>query len=369
MKPRLTTALIAILVLGLLAEGLWVAVHFRSVVSAVSRLLPGPPDEPLDGEPAAATVLRRSQFDDLLGAFAADGVGLGNTPYEQLKTERAMINERVDGCLRQKPNVHKTVTQLRTALFEPFDPVFAFWDADAKLSPEVQAFLDRYAYRKMSHTTNELGERITLPQVSAEDVVLVAGDSLAAGTGVDDSETLASQLQAGDRSRRYVNLGVNAAHASDIHCELERAARDHAGHIRRLIYLYCENDFIPGEPYGEPEEVVESVRAWARDNGVGDVTIVYSPYIYNIVPQITRFRGAHGGNFPYHGAEKQRLRQAVTGAGLRWIDFGEIALEATRSSGSQFSVLALFTDHAHYSREGTRRLAERLRGPAPIAGR
>ena len=181
MKPRsrLPAALTVLFAACLLAEGVWLAAHAGGRLGGLfAWLRPGAAGEPLPGEPAAATVLRRSQFEDLIDAFIADGVGLGNTPYRQLKTDSAMINERVDGCLRQKPNLHKTVTQIRTALFEPFDPVFAFWDADARLSPEVQAFLDRYAFRKMSHTTNERGERIITPSMTAWPPTLI----LSAGT-------------------------------------------------------------------------------------------------------------------------------------------------------------------------------------------
>lgn len=346
----------------LVAEGVWSVSHWRRPHRAwLAQVVRASEPEPLPGEPAAAMVRSEREFEALLDAFLEEGVGLGSSPYRELKTDRSRVNERGDdGILRQRANVRKKSAQIRTHLFEPFDPVTAFWDVDAPLSPEVRAFLDKYAFRELSYTTNEHGERITLPAVDAEDLVLVAGDSIAAGTGVDDAETLASQMQARDASRRYVNLGCNAAHAKDTVRALERAAERYAGRIARLIYLYCENDFLPDEPYGEPEAVIEFLRELVAANAIPDVTVVYAPYTYNVVPQITRFPGSRGDGFPYHGAEKRRLRDAAGAAGFAWLDFMDIALGANRAGRSQFSALALFVDHAHHSPEGIRRLADRL---------
>lgn len=348
-------------VLGLLAEGIWSVAHLEIPHRAlISQLLPKSGPEPVPGEPAAQLVHDESQFEELLEAFIKDGVGLGNTPYEDLKTPRSKVNKRIDGCRQQKPNQRKTMVHIRTHLFEPFDPVTAFWDTDTQLSPEVQTFIEKYGFHRISHTTNEVGERNTYPQVEADDIVLVAGDSIAAGTMVDDTETIASQMQARDHGRRYVNLGINAAHAKDVKCALEKAAKRYGGRIRELFYLYAENDFIPEEPYGEPEEVIDFLRTYVRTNGIERTTVAYSPLIYNVVPQITRFRGSRGEKFPHHGHEERRLRQAALAAGFVWVDCAEIALEANRAGGSQFSAFALFVDHAHYSREGIRRLVDRL---------
>lgn len=349
------------LVLLLLAEGAWSVAHLELPHrSLISHLIPDTGPAPVPGEPAAQLVRDEDQFEALIEKFVADGVGLGNTPYEELETKKAKVNTRVNGCRQQKPNQRKTMVHIRTHLFEPFDPVTAFWDSDTTLSPEVQAFIDQYGFHRISHTTNDVGERNTFPRVEAERVVLVAGDSVAAGTMVDDTETIASQMQARDRGRRYVNLGINAAHAKDVKCALERAAKRYGGRIDELYYFYSENDFIPEEPYGEPEQVIEFLRDYAREQKIGRVTVAYSPLIYNIVPQLTRFRGSRGDKFPHHNQEEQRLRAAVLAAGFEWIDCSEIALEANREAGTQFAALALFVDHAHYSREGIRRLVDRL---------
>ena len=203
----------------------------------------------------------------------ASGVGLGNSPFSSLKTEEASVNSEKGPCLEQKPNLHKKVSYLRTNLFNPFDQMSFFVDADRKLPAELDAFITRYAFRIVDHRTNEFGERITLPKVDASRVVLVAGDSVANGLVIDDSETLASQLQARDSSRRYVNLGIARADASDITCALDRAATRYHGTIDEVIYVLCENDFDQGGQYSDPADLTTWLDEYRHRENVGRVKI------------------------------------------------------------------------------------------------
>ena len=71
-------------------------------------------------------VVSERQFEELMDQFVAHDVGLGNTPYRKLKTDRSAINYTEDGCMYQKPNQDKAIVRLRTMLFNPFDPVLAY---------------------------------------------------------------------------------------------------------------------------------------------------------------------------------------------------------------------------------------------------
>jgi hypothetical protein len=227
----------------------------------------------------------------------------------------------------------------------------------------VRAFLDRYATREVRLRTNEWGERWTLPALDAPGIVLVAGDSVAHGSLVEDAETLASRLQARDPSRRYVNLGVGGADGPDIACGLERAAARYRGRVRELVYVYCENDFEPGEPLGEPEEVMDRLEALVAREGISRVSVVLAPYFYNVVPHLTRFRGYRGWNYPANASQRERLEARVRAAGFRWIDPSELALEAAVREGSELAALGFFADHVHWSPAGTARVAEALLRP------
>src|SRR5262249_8136578 len=154
--------------------------------------------------------------------------------------------------------------------------------------------------------------------------VLIAGDSVANGPMLDDSDTLASQLQQHDETRQYVNLGINNAAATDEICALKAAEKRYSGEISELIYFYCENDF--GElPLGRPEEVIAWLCDFAKRQKIGRVTVIYGPYVYNVVPDITRFHGFIGETFPTNASERLRLANSARSAGFQFVDFGDIA--------------------------------------------
>lgn len=308
----------------------------------------------------APVITRQEAFDELLDAFWADGVALGNSQYEELRTDRAELNTVIDGCKAQKPYLDKEMTYLRAGLYEPFSLVTAFYDYGKPLRSEVQAFIDRYATRRIRQRTNEFGERFTLPAIAAADKVIVAGDSIANGAMLNDDETLASRLQQLDPARQYVNIGIGGADADEIACALERAAQRYHGQIKQLIYIYCENDFKDDKPMGQPEDVIGWLEQYVRAQEIGQVSILYAPYIYNIVPHLTRFRGYRGGDFDSHKSERERLAELAREAGFDFVDMADLALREIALMGTEFAALTLFVDHAHWSPMGTLKMAEHL---------
>ena len=318
-------------------------------------------DNVVPGDPNTLTLRDKSELETLMAKFEKDGVGLGNTPYKQLKTEEASIHVEVDGCKRQKPNLRKRQAHLLTRLFDPMDPIMAFWDDGRTLDPQLAEFIERYSFHQALLTTNEFGDRTTVPSVDSDRKVIVAGDSVANGVLLNDGETIASRLQGLDTERQYINTGINGASAADVICAVEAAARNYGGTIEELIYIYTENDFDPSAPYGSPEEVFSWMRPFVETHNIPKVTVVSTRYFYNIIPQLTRFKGYRGYLFSSYADERARLENEVKAAGFRFIDFADIALEENRKAGTMFAAFALFVDAAHYSRLGTARLVERLR--------
>lgn len=329
-----------------------------SFLANMSR--PAPAAEPSDDDPASRTIVRVEDIEVLLPAMKASGMGLGNSPFSELKTEEASVNTEQGECLEQKPDLHKKVGYLRTNLFNPFDQMSFFVDADRQLAPELQAFLDRYAFRVVNHRTNAFGERVTLPDVDAKRVVLVAGDSVANGLAIDDAETLSSQLQARDQSRRYINLGIARAATADITCALERAAERYRGAIDELIYVLCENDFDQGGPTSDPDELVPWIEGFAKREKIDRVTLIVQPLIYNTVPEVTRLPGHSHYNWPTFLEQRRQVTALAREKGFGVVDFVEItSAEATRTR-SQFAPLGLYVDHAHWSPIGVARVVEAL---------
>lgn len=359
---------VAAVALGIvLVEGAYSLAHgSRAQVPLIHRIfwrLAGPPDS----EPGSRVISHPEQIERLLDALLHDRVGIGNSPYEELKTPETRVNLDLDGCWSQKPDQRKTLQFLRSNLFNPFDPLTAFYDRHRELSPEVRELLERHGFGAVDHTTNEHGERLTLPAIEARRIVLVAGDSVANGILLDDEDTLASRLQARDEARRYANLGVSGARTSDILCQLERAAGRYEGRVEELVYVFTENDLRDDDVVDAASELVPRLTTFAEREGIGNVVFVYVPYIYNAVPETTRVRGHSHYDWPTFHEKKRRLLSEAEAAGFRVFDFLEISDRVQRQEGTLFAPLALYLDHAHLSRRGTRLLADevatRLRQP------
>lgn len=355
---------VALIVLVLAVEGAYSVARWsrldRSILYDAYRMaVPAPQNAGAeDGLPVAT----RKQIEALLPAMQAAGAGMGNVPYkDELVNDRAAINlVGDDGCLAPKPDLSKFTTYIRTADFDRFDPPSLFFDRDAELSPELREFVETYGVHLNEFTTLPTTERLTLPAVESARKILVVGDSVAVGSMIGDAQTIASQLQQRNPQAQYVNLGVNGATGADIICQLEKAAARYAGQIARIIYVYCENDFEPNGKFSTPEEIVAWLQEFSKANGNVPVTIVYAPYIYNIVPQLTRFPGSRGATRETFPDERRRLVELAAAAGFDYVDIGDVAMEEARLRETDFAVFALFVDHLHLSEYGVARLIEKL---------
>lgn len=364
--PRIVNwivAVLACLAVYLIGEGVfaitrWERSHRSLTYQAAARF-----DGLVSRRPARffrPVLTDRGEIEALLDDLRAAGVGLGNSPYEELRTDTATISETVNGCPQNRPHMNKLMTYLRTPLFEIFNPIVMFYDRDRALPERVRHFVERYAVRPTTFTTDEFGQRSTLPAVDRPDVVFVAGDSVAAGVMIDDDETLASALQRRDPRRRYVNLGKAGAEAAEIRCNVDLAAQRYAKRVREVIYVYCENDFDDDESMGTPEAVMGWLQQLVREQGIDRTTIVYAPYVFNVVPELTRVPGERGERFEDHADEKARLRALVEESGFAWVDFGALALAEGDARGTPFGPLALYVDVVHHSALGVERLADAI---------
>ncbi len=295
----------------------------------------------------------------LLPQIKEDGVGIGNSPINT-KSDDAAIKTVVNGCPAIKPNLRKAAFFLHSSTVNPFESISVFYDADRKLDPRLEEFFERYRGARVIFSSNAEGERVTVPDVKADKVVLVAGDSKAFGAMLDDANTIASRLQADDTQRRYVNLGVPGIEAQEIICRLEDAAKRYKGRIDELVYVYCENDFIPDHPYGKPGEVVAWLRDFVQRENIGKVSVVFAPSIYMVAPELTRIDGTEGSRHPRREQQRAELKSLVETAGYRWVDIGALAREEEERQKTHFGVLSFFVDNGHPSPLGTKRIVERL---------
>ena len=316
--------------------------------------------KPRSNESAYASYFANPQeLVDLLPLINEQGVGIGGTPYRPGR-EDAAIKTVENGCPTLKPNLRVTAFFLHSSAYGPYAFPTAFYPVDKKVDPRLDEFFRRYGGPHTSQSTNSQGERVTVPDVAADRVVLVSGDSVAFGAMIDDDVTIASQMQARDSTRRYVNLGVPGDTAEEIHCRLEAATQRYKGRIDELIYVYCENDLQSNGPYGTPREVMEGLKTIVAREKIGKVTVIFAPYIYMVVPEMTRIEGSVWS--PSLRREKLRaeLKELVESAGYRWADSGALARSEEQATKSSWAILGYFVDAVHLSAYGTRKLVDHL---------
>jgi hypothetical protein len=306
-----------------------------------------------------------AQIRPLIPKMVEAGVGLSSLAFAQTQTERARLTVENRECIGPKANLDKTVLFVRTTLSEPLDPIIAYRDRTASLSPELTLFFHDYGYGAHTLTTNALAERTTVPLIEQPRKVIVAGGSAAFGLMLDDANSLASRLQKRDNTKQYVTLAVPEGSAEQVICNLTTAMPRYTGQVDQLIYFYSEADLDSGNRLGTPEEVIGALKNLAQNEAIGKVTIFYSPLIYSIAPQFTRYKGYASDLLPNRQAVKDRLKKIVDGAGFGWLDIGEVALAASKAQGIEFSVLNYFADDRSLSLQGMNKLVEQIMGPEP----
>jgi lysophospholipase L1-like esterase len=319
--------------------------------------------KPRSNESAYAPYFANPQeLADLFPLINEQGIGIGETPYGPSSVDVA-IKTTENGCPALKPNLRYTAFFLHTSAYGPYAFPTAFYPKDKVLDPRLDEFFRRYGGPHTSLSTNSQGERITVPDVATDHVVLVSGDSVAFGAMVDDEATIASQMQARDGTRRYVNLGVPGDTAENILCRLEAATQRYKGRIDELIYVYCENDLESKGRYGTVREVTEALRDIVAREKISKVTVVFAPYIYMVVPEMTRIDGSIWSPSLRRERLRAELKTLVESAGFRWIDAGELARSEEQATKSSWAILSYFVDAVHLSAYGTRKLVDHLMAP------
>jgi len=375
----LAAAVLAVLATWLLVEGALSVVHGRKPVPSLAlraadlvatlRGGAGGGDESGDAPPLLE---RRAALDALLPELEHAHVVLGNSPYRKLASEAARFTtgDAKAGTLRLKPDLDAETAFLRTTLFAPLDPLNYTVRRDEALPSRLGGFLARYAFAPRTLTTDAFGARTTLPPSEADTTVLVAGDSVAFGQMLGDDEHLASQLQARVPGHRFVNLGIPGGSELETLAALEEAVA-RTPRIAALVYVHFDNDYVLDQT---PATIVDRLAGFVRQHALPRVVFVAHHYVYQTMPEIFRSDAASLGE---GRARTRELLARAAAAGFRVIDTTPLVEAARQEAGSLLAGAALYLDHAHLSREGTRRLAALVApelegapagGPAPAAG-
>jgi len=282
-------------------------------------------------------------------------------PTEQLSHYTILVDRDPRLGWALIPNARVSLYMLKAQNPMNFDPPVLALSADAKISPELKAYLDRQTRLRYKYSVGPDGFRTTLPKVDAEAGILLVGDSVLFGEGVNDDATMASQLQARvGTAVRVINAGVGGYAGEQA---FEMAKRESENHRHRaLVYVACQNDFMnqAGVSYLSQAERILKMFASLHQRFSGKIVVILQPYMEYVLDDVLQ----KGAWYREMVNETDRLRAGLPsiarGLGLEYVDGAQIFHDYMIQSGSVFSRFGLFIDDAHLSPLGNQLAAERI---------
>lgn len=240
------------------------------------------------------------------------------------------------------------------------DPPIVIYDVKRDLPDNLVTWLKENSSLVYDYTTDSAGRRVTLPVVSAEEKIIVAGDSVTFGVGVGDSQTMASHLQAiVGESKQVINLGVGGYKAWQAYQAALDSPDAHKGNV--LIYIACQNDF---DDKSSGFDIV-SMEGWTKKFAALKTSGHYSDVVI-VLQSYQQFSFHHFLNrWPDHQVRKMAdgfsyFDKISTGHGFTGVNWNTMLKEFNTSNQSLFAGMSLYADHVHLSPLGNRLLAERL---------
>ncbi len=311
------------------------------------------------------TLNDKQEIENIISYLKEDNVGIGYSPYEELWSDKVRTTYTdKDGCLKQKGDLNKVGGYLKSTLFYNFRPMTFWYDGDKILSNQSSSFIDKYGLNKITHSSNSLGERTTLPEIKSEQKVLIIGDSVALGLMLSDDETLSSILQSQNTNYQYINLGISNATSFDNLCTLKISTERYANEIQEIIYIVSDNDFEKYDNFINAEELTKELNKIYLNSKINKFKLVYVPYIYNISPEITRKNSVSDYSFddyPNHYTQELILKNQSKLFGWNYFNFSDLINQNKSVDHSNFEGLKYYMDDIHLSKKGIYLLANAIK--------
>lgn len=296
------------------------------------------------------------KLNDMNGDFLASGV-IVSTMTKFPPDFRATYKDAVVG-LRMKPNLNKECSHLKSLLYDK--PLGYSANRGDMQKENVHDFLNKYSINKSYYRTDENGDRVTVPEVNTDKIVLVIGDSIGFGLMLNDEETISSLLQQRDQRVKYINACVPGCDAEDNLKRLRQKLAEYGPRVVGVIYVHCENDFTP---LATPEYIASNLSNLLESNNLKYKIFIYQQYTYRTMPDVARKKLEE---LIKMNSLKLRTLDIVKNNGFFVIDFYDIVGQYRKEKRSLLAGFALYIDHSHFSREGIRVLVSRIPPPSNL---
>jgi lysophospholipase L1-like esterase len=302
-------------------------------------------------------ILHREQIEEQFPLFLENRVAFGNTPFKELlTTDNQTLIKNENGFLINRPNDKFYTGFLRSLIFKEWDPIVIKQFAEYRQKDVgIEKFIQQYCLSLQKVTIEESGSRLTIPKSNANCIVLVIGDSVAFGSLLNDEDTLASQLQTQLPNLKFVNAGVARAGARDNAQQLARRLQEFGHRVVAVIYVHCENDFSKQDT---PDTIVSGIVDVLNAHDIKTRIFVYQQYIYRTMPDLLRpenpklLKG-------FFDLKRETIRLAKRNQ-FQVVDFYDLVDAYRRELGTPLAGFGLYVDHAHFSKLGTKHVADKI---------
>lgn len=260
-----------------------------------------------------------------------------------------------------RPGVEIEASVLRARNPYNWDPPVLALASGTGLTPTAEAWLRESSRLSYRYRTGPDRRRVTVPQVDAPRAILVAGDSVAFGVGVDDEWTVASLLQTELGSAvRVVNAGVGGYTGGQVLAVVERLAEERE--FEALVYLSSQNDFMedPARAYPEVAGEVLAGMGRLRERFSGRVIALIVSFLHHPMSDVLLAEGWSRDELRRSRELYDALPALAARHGVEYLDWLALVREETRTTGSTLAPFALYFDHGHLSRRGSRRVSRAL---------
>jgi lysophospholipase L1-like esterase len=306
-----------------------------------------------------------------MGSRDAEVLEIPRDVLDDLKTHKAVIENVLnlapqvphdtilvepDSELQYKlrPNVKLDVTVLNVHGDLNLDPPLVHVPANSQLSEKTKNYIRENARVAFSYSTDANGRRLTLPLVSAENKVLVVGDSVAFGVGVSDSDTMASNLQRIlGKQVEVVNAGVGGYEGEQAFRMAEVLSRNQK--YAALIYIACQNDFG-----GDGRSTILEDFKTIAERFNNHVVVFLETYMEYNLRDVLLAQGWSEAKIKRTSELRTYPAGQSKSLGFRFADWSDVVNDYRREQKSVFAPFGLYVDHCHLSPDGNRLMAERI---------
>ena len=258
-----------------------------------------------------------------------------------------------------RPDVRVYANILKSTMAINVDPPVIYFKDGLEYSDNVKKYLMDQSLISFSYSTDSNGFRNTIPSVKSDKQILIIGDSVPFGVGVDDEHTVASQLQEiiGDKYR-VINAGVGNYDGHQAFLMAKKLSNENT--FAGLIYVACQNDFWDAKDWDmEARGVLTKINS-ISNRFSNNIIIVLVTYMQYNLQDFFLDKGFSQERMEKTHLLRNSLPEIAAQFGFEYHDWTENVSYFMNKEKSIFSRFALYSDRAHLSPLGNRLMAIEL---------